>query len=120
FPFVGAGILILFWDAPPWRSATGLLGLPSLLGLLPAAVGSGTVLALFLFFLKGGRLHLRQWPRHRLLPPGGVVLQPDWLTERQFLDPGHVREYSQIASGANTRKIAASHPAASSGFAASA
>ena len=54
FLFLGAGILILFWDAPPWRSATGLLGLPSLLGLLPTAVGSGTLLALFLFFLKAG------------------------------------------------------------------
>src|SRR5215813_5257123 len=43
FLFVGAGILILFWDAPPWRSATGYYsGAPRCWAWLPAAVGSGT------------------------------------------------------------------------------
>src|SRR5215469_7345876 len=55
FLFVGAGLVIMLWDAPPrwlpWRTASGLLGLPSSLGVLPAATGSSVLLALFVFFL---------------------------------------------------------------------
>jgi chromate transporter len=90
FLFVGAGILILLWDARPgwlpWRSATGLLGLPSPLGLLPAAVGSGTLLALFLFFLKAGVFIFGSGLAIVPFLREGVVAQQHWLTERQFLD----------------------------------
>ena len=90
FLFVGAGILILLWDAPPrwlpWRSAAGLLGLPLPLGLLPAAVGSGTLLALFLFFLKAGAFIFGSGLAIVPFLREGVVSQQHWLTERQFLD----------------------------------
>lgn len=93
FLFVGAGIVIMLWDAPPgwlprlpWRAATGLLGLPLPLGLLPAAAGSATLVALFLFFLKAGAFIFGSGLAIVPFLREGVVSQQHWLTERQFLD----------------------------------
>ena len=90
FLFVGAGTLILLWDAPPsWlplRTAAGLLGFPSPLGLVPAAVGSGTLLALFLFFRQGGAFVFGSGLAIVPFLREGVVSEQHWLTERQFLD----------------------------------
>ncbi len=93
FLFVGAGVVIMLRDAPPrwlprlpWRTASGLLGLPSPLGLLPAAAGSGVLLALFLFFLKAGAFIFGSGLAIVPFLREGVVSQQHWLTERRFLD----------------------------------
>ncbi len=93
FLFVGAGVVIMLRDAPPrwlprlpWRTASALLSLPSPLGLLPAAVGSGVLLALFLFFLKAGAFIFGSGLAIVPFLREGVVSQQHWLTERQFLD----------------------------------
>jgi chromate transporter len=89
--FVAAGLLLLFWDAPPswlpWRRAASLLGLPlQLTPTLGAVAGGATVLALFLFFLKAGAFIFGSGLAIVPFLHQGVVVENRWLTERQFLD----------------------------------
>jgi chromate transporter len=88
---LGAGLVILLWDAPPrgmpWRRVTEALALP--LQLAPALfglAGGATVIALFLFFLKSGAFIFGSGLAIVPFLREGVVLDHHWLTERQFFD----------------------------------
>jgi chromate transporter len=95
--FVGAGLLMLAWDAPPRflrrpgggrpGAGHGLLALaaPGPGVLLGAATG-GTLVALGLFFLKAGAFIFGSGLAIVPFLREGVVQQHHWLTERQFLD----------------------------------
>src|SRR5262249_7858295 len=88
---VGAGLLILIWDAPPgWiplRKAASSIAfpLPSLLSMGPLA-GASILLALFLFFFKAGVFIFGSGLAIVPFLRQGVVLENHWLTEHQFLD----------------------------------
>lgn len=93
FLFIGAGLVIMVWDAPPgwlprlpWRGAVGLFGLPLPVGALPVVAGAGTLVALFLFFLEAGAFIFGSGLAIVPFLRAGVVSQQHWLTERQFLD----------------------------------
>jgi chromate transporter len=88
---IGAGLLILVWDAPPgWlplRRGTSALSLPLQIGPGLASVGGASVLlGLFLFFLKAGAFIFGSGLAIVPFLRQGVVLENHWLTERQFLD----------------------------------
>jgi len=109
--FLGAGLLIMLWDAPPRlrrprRAATALAplawlghgrGAPLLArlrgGLLALGTGgltggaaAGTFVALALFFLYAGAFIFGSGLAVVPFLHEGVVAQHHWLTERQFLD----------------------------------
>jgi chromate transporter len=89
FLFIGAGLVMLLWDAPPsWLRrgpVAGLLALP-----IPAlgfgGASAGVLLALFLFFVKAGAFIFGSGLAIVPFLHEGVVDQQHWLTERQFLD----------------------------------
>jgi chromate transporter len=89
FLFIGAGLVMLLWDAPPkWLprgTGAGLVALP-----IPAlgfgGAGAGVLLALFLFFVKAGAFIFGSGLAIVPFLHEGVVSQQHWLTERQFLD----------------------------------
>ena len=93
--FIGAGLAMVLWDAPPaWlrrgnRSALVLPGM-SLKGLAPpavlAGVSAGTLGALAIFFLKAGAFIFGSGLAIVPFLHQGVVTDQHWLTERQFLD----------------------------------
>ena len=88
---IGAGLAILFWDAPrdwrPWRRKISTLGLPlPLTSATPALISLPILLALFLFFLKAGAFIFGSGLAIVPFLRQGVVLDNHWLTERQFLD----------------------------------
>src|SRR2546423_5163409 len=87
--FVGAGLAMIVLDAPPAFLRRGHLALwpasPMLAPLGGPAAGSGTQIALALFFLKAGAFIFRSGLAIVPLLRAGVVHQPHWLTERQFL-----------------------------------
>jgi chromate transporter len=89
FLFIGAGLVMLLWDAPPrwlpWRSAAGLLTLP-IPALSLGAPGAGVLIGLFLFFVKAGAFIFGSGLAIVPFLHEGVVVQQHWLTERQFLD----------------------------------
>src|SRR5579859_5688671 len=84
-----AGLVVLVWDSPPGR-----LRLPRKAPVLPALgtahaaglAGAGTLLSLFLFFLKAGAFIFGSGLAIVPFLRQGVVLENHWLTERQFLD----------------------------------
>jgi chromate transporter len=86
---LGAGLLMLAWDAPPsWLrrpGAGGLLATP-FAGIGLGGLGSGVLVALFLFFLKAGAFIFGSGLAIVPFLHEGVVDQQRWLTERQFLD----------------------------------
>jgi chromate transporter len=84
--FIGAGLVIMVWDAPP-RFGRGAG--TSLLGVVPlaqAAAPPGTQLDLFLFFLKAGALIFGSGLAIVPFFHEGAVVEHGWLTEDQFLD----------------------------------
>jgi len=87
--FVGAGLLMVLWDAPPrflpWSSHAGLVPWPVFLALGTDASGS-TLLVLGLFFLKAGAFIFGSGLAIVPFLREGVVEQHHWLTQRQFLD----------------------------------
>ncbi len=88
---IGAGIVILLWDAPPrWTSRQQLgtvLGIPlQAAPALPGVAGDSTILGLGLFFLKAGAFIFGSGLAIVPFLRQGVVLDNHWLTERQFLD----------------------------------
>jgi chromate transporter len=89
FVFIGAGLVMVLWDAPPgwvpWRAGIGLLGLP-LPVLDIGGASAGVLLALFLFFLKAGAFIFGSGLAIVPFLHEGVVNEQHWLTERQFLD----------------------------------
>jgi chromate transporter len=86
--FVLSGFVALMVKAPPrgWNVSSRCL-VPSSLGLAgTAAVGSKSVLTVFLFFLKAGSFVFGSGLAIVPYLYGGVVGGYHWLTERQFLD----------------------------------
>ncbi len=87
--FVGAGLLMVLWDAPPrfvpWARSNILLPFPLLAALSTDTSGS-TLTALGLFFLKAGALIFGSGLAIVPFLQAGVVEQHHWLTQRQFLD----------------------------------
>lgn len=88
--FVAAGLVMVVWDAPPrWmrRPSPGLSSMvPIWAGVIHLAVGGGTLVALFLFFVKAGAFIFGSGLAIVPFLREGVVHQHHWLTERQFLD----------------------------------
>ncbi|HEY6770796.1 MAG TPA: chromate transporter [Candidatus Sulfotelmatobacter sp.] len=87
--FVLSGFVALMVKAPPrgWNVSASCLT-PSAFGLAgsTAAVGSKSVLTVFLFFLKAGTFVFGSGLAIVPYLYGGVVGGYHWLTERQFLD----------------------------------
>jgi chromate transporter len=94
--FIAAGLLMIVLDAPPRRLARlsrrgasslllPLLGRPAR-ALAAAAAGTGTLVALGLFFLKAGAFIFGSGLAIVPFLREGVVVQHHWLTDRQFLD----------------------------------
>ncbi|HEV8572711.1 MAG TPA: chromate efflux transporter [Actinomycetota bacterium] len=88
--FVGAGLVMVLWDAPPRSlgkesSLRTLVPWP-LIALLGADLSGATLLALSLFFLKAGAFIFGSGLAIVPFLREGVVEEHHWLTERQFLD----------------------------------
>ena len=87
--FLLSGFVAMFVKAPPKLKArsvqAGILGPGLVTGLLGPA-SSGTVVSVFLFFLKAGAFVFGSGLAIVPFLYGGVVGQFHWLTERQFLD----------------------------------
>jgi chromate transporter len=88
---VGAGLVMLVWDAPPgwvpWRGAASALGIPlQTAPALATVTGSSTLLPLGLFFLKAGAFIFGSGLAIVPFLRQGVVVDNHWLTEHQFLD----------------------------------
>ncbi len=90
--FIGAGLVMIAWDAPPrWARTLGHDRAPLLLILgVPGAVfGAATVAThvdLFLFFLKAGAFIFGSGLAIVPFLREGVVYQHHWLQAGQFLD----------------------------------
>ncbi len=87
--FVGAGLVMMFWESPPRflrNSTSALMASPGLFGLLVASTSSGTLIALGLFFLKAGAFIFGSGLAIVPFLREGVVEQRHWMTDRQFLD----------------------------------
>ena len=89
--FVGAGILVWLWRAPPRRFRSS--GMSAALAMqAPAAFGAasaidGSLLAqIGLFFAKAGAFVFGSGLAIVPFLYGGVVTEHHWLTERQFVD----------------------------------
>jgi len=94
--FIAAGLLMIVLDAPPRRLARlsrrggaalllPVLARPARL-LAVTAAGTGTLVALGLFFLKAGAFIFGSGLAIVPFLREGVVVQHHWLTSRQFLD----------------------------------
>ena len=86
---VGAGLVMLVWDAPPgwlpWGRPASVLGIP--LQAVPLAdPTSSAVVPLGLFFLKAGAFIFGSGLAIVPFLRQGVVVDHHWLTEHQFLD----------------------------------
>ena len=88
--FVGAGLVMMVWEAPPsfLRRGSPNLALipPFAFSILSGSAGGGTLLALALFFLKAGAFIFGSGLAIVPFLREGVVQQHHWLNERQFLD----------------------------------
>jgi chromate transporter len=89
--FVAAGLVIMFWEAPPfrWKAANIPLVAPLRLanaGVLLGGADSARLVPLGLFFLKAGAFIFGSGLAIVPFLREGVVEQHHWLTERQFLD----------------------------------
>src|SRR5258708_1073348 len=87
--FILSGFVAMLVKAPPKLKAravqAGIIR-PGLLTGLPGAPSSGTVVSVFLFFLRAGAFVLGSGLAIVPFLYGGVVGQFHWRTERQFLD----------------------------------
>ncbi len=88
--FVGAGLLMVLWDAPPrfapWHGrVSGSIPWP-VIAALGADTSGSTLLVLGLFFLKAGAFIFGSGLAIVPFLREGVVEQHHWLTEPQFLD----------------------------------
>jgi len=87
--FIGGGLVMLLWEAPPgWlrqRSPALLIGFP-VSGIVLTGASAGTLVALFLFFLKAGAFIFGSGLAIVPFLREGVITQYHWLTERQFFD----------------------------------
>jgi chromate transporter len=93
--FVGAGLLMILLEAPPWRRGPmdptrpgdrgGARGFVPL-AVLGATATAGTLVSLGLFFLKAGAFIFGSGLAIVPFLREGVVNQHHWLTQQQFLD----------------------------------
>ncbi|MSQ61147.1 MAG: chromate efflux transporter [Dehalococcoidia bacterium] len=87
--FVAAGLLVMAVEAPPrflrGKSAGFALAI-TVPGFILSAASPGTMVALFLFFLKAGAFIFGSGLAIVPFLRSGVVEQHQWLTEQQFLD----------------------------------
>jgi chromate transporter len=94
FLFIGAGLVMVAWDAPPrflkrFLSKSNvilLVATPSNFPLLTGIAAGSGLLALSLFFLKAGALIFGSGLAIVPFLREGVVDQNHWLTGQQFLD----------------------------------
>jgi chromate transporter len=87
--FIGAGLVMMLWEAPPafvGRWLTGVATVPAALPLHIAAASVDTQLALAWFFFKAGAFIFGSGLAIVPFLREGVVEQNHWLTEREFLD----------------------------------
>jgi chromate transporter len=88
--FVGAGLLLVLWDAPPrflpWSDRVHTLVPLPLLAALTADASGSTLTVLALFFLKAGAFIFGSGLAIVPFLRAGVVEQHHWLTQREFLD----------------------------------
>jgi chromate transporter len=87
--FVAAGLVMVFWDAPPRfvrRGGGSVAGAAVPFSVLTGTAAGGTLVALGLFFLKAGAFIFGSGLAIVPFLREGVVHQHHWLTERQFLD----------------------------------
>src|SRR5207302_902913 len=89
--FVGAGLVMMLWEAPPRLRRSGsaaavLLVLKTPPGVLLGAATGGTLVALGLYFLKAGAFIFGSGLAIVPFLREGVVNQHHWLTTGQFLD----------------------------------
>lgn len=88
--FVAAGLVMVLWEAPPrWlrRPRPGLSSVvPMWAVVIHLAVGGGTLMALFFFFVKAGAFIFGSGLAIVPFLREGVVHQHHWLSEHQFLD----------------------------------
>jgi chromate transporter len=83
--FIGAGVLMMLWEAPPRRAdVTALIVAPPV--AQAAAASAGTQVGLLLFFLKAGALIFGGGLAIVPFLREGAVLEHHWVTEGQFLD----------------------------------
>lgn len=91
---IAAGVFMVAWDAPPrWLPGRGsrsrgiFFPTPVISStLVHLSVAGGTLVALFLFFLKSGAFIFGSGLAIVPFLREGVVVQHHWLTDRQFLD----------------------------------
>jgi chromate transporter len=83
--FIGAGLVMMVWEAPPRRTGVTTLAIASPLAQTTAAA-PGTQLALALFFLKAGALIFGGGLAIVPFLREGAVVEHHWVTEGQFLD----------------------------------
>lgn len=84
--FLGAGVLVWFLKALPWKGKAPNL---PLLALFPFSLGTfqpGLLLQILLFFIKAGALVFGSGLAIVPFLYGGVVKEHHWLTDQQFLD----------------------------------
>ena len=88
--FVGAGLLMVLWEAPPSffrrRPSLHVLAPWPLVAAATADLTGSTLIALSLFFLKAGAFIFGSGLAIVPFLREGVVEEHHWLTERQFLD----------------------------------
>ena len=91
FLFVGAGLVMMLWEAPPRFRRSGSVAAVLLLpktppGVLLGAATGGTLVTLGLFFMKTGAFIFGSCLAIVPFLREGVVNQHHWLTTGQFLD----------------------------------
>ncbi|MFL5798333.1 MAG: chromate efflux transporter [Actinomycetota bacterium] len=90
FLFVGAGLVMMVWEAPPrflQRSEPALVfAAPVTHSLVTGILTGGGLITLGLFFLKAGAFIFGSGLAIVPFLRSGVVEQHHWLTDRQFLD----------------------------------
>ena len=88
--FLGAGLVMMLWDAPPTflSRGRGPSALPAVapFGILTGTATGGTLLAVGLFFLKAGAFIFGSGLAIVPFLREGVVNQHHWLTQSEFLD----------------------------------
>ena len=87
--FVGAGLFMMLWEAPPkflHRGVGAFVAAPAAHGFLLGTATAGTLVALGLFFLKAGAFIFGSGLAIVPFLREGVVADHRWLTEGQFLD----------------------------------
>ncbi len=84
--FLGAGVLVWFIKAPPWKGTPLKVPMLAVFPISLAAFQSNLLTQIFLFFVKAGALVFGSGLAIVPFLYGGVVKEHHWLTDQQFLD----------------------------------